>query len=83
MAQVEESKIALLVCNSCYWIASLLDRRKESSNCPVCGHLLESLEIENNEQCSVEAADSKNGLVLEFQKSNAKRSTLLSLMTPL
>ncbi|AIF83935.1 hypothetical protein NTE_01875 [Candidatus Nitrososphaera evergladensis SR1] len=71
MALVEQqrNKISLLVCNSCYWMSSLLDSSKEVPNCPSCGTTLESLPVENNERCTIEAADTKTGLIVEFQRA--------------
>jgi hypothetical protein len=69
MMQAKDRKTTLLLCNSCYWISSLLDNAKNISHCPLCGAVLESLPVEKNECCTIEAAGAKTGLIIEFQKA--------------
>lgn len=69
MMQAKARKTTLLLCNSCYWISSLLDSAKRIPNCPLCNTTLESLPVENNECCTIEAAGTKTGLIIEFQRA--------------
>jgi hypothetical protein len=43
--------------------------KEYSHNCPLCSATLESLPAENDERCTIEAADTKTGLIVGFQRA--------------
>ena len=59
-------KAQFLICDSCFWCASILDERVVSGACPLCkGTLLESIPIAPDEAYRFDN-NPKGGVVLEF-----------------
>jgi hypothetical protein len=55
-----------LICDSCFWCASVLEEREVSHTCPLChGTMLESIPIASNESYRFDH-NLERGIVLEF-----------------
>jgi hypothetical protein len=59
-------KAQFLICDSCFWCASVLDDREASGACPLCKcTMLESIPIASGESYRFDR-NLKRGVVLEF-----------------
>ena len=69
-----ESKY-FLICKSCFWCASYLNRSNMISKCPVCANnvdaLLDSIPISDKELYRIDC-NRKRGITLEFASDDSK-----------
>jgi hypothetical protein len=59
-------KVQFLICDSCFWCASVLDDSMAAGACPLCkSSMLESIPLAEGESCRFDHNPTR-GVVLEF-----------------
>jgi hypothetical protein len=66
---------SFIICNNCFWCASVLGQPSLMSRCPLCAlNMLDEIPLSANEKFQI-SQDDKRGLTIEFSIRSNKSSS--------